>query len=43
MLGSSAVFMRMFNMLPDNRNIDAYADRCMARPAHKVATEKSET
>ncbi len=43
MLGSSAVFMRMFGMLPENRNIDAYADRCMARPAHKVATEKSET
>ena len=42
MLGSSAVFMRMFEMLPENKNIDAYADRCMARPAHRIATQKSE-
>ncbi len=41
MLGSSAVFMRMFEMLPDTRNIGAYADRCMARPAHQRATEKA--
>jgi len=41
MLGSSAVFMRMFDMLPETRNIGAYADRCMARPAHKLASEKS--
>lgn len=39
MLGSSAVFMRMFNMLPDTRNIGGYADRCQARPALKKATE----
>jgi len=38
MLGSSAVFLRMFDMLPDNQNIGAYADRCMARPAHQRAT-----
>jgi len=42
MLGSSAVFMRMFEMLPDTRNIGAYADRCMARAAHQRATSKSE-
>ena len=41
MLGSSAVFMRMFDMLPETRNIGAYADRCMARPAHKLAIERS--
>ncbi len=41
MLGSSAVFMRMFEMLPDTRNIGAYADRCMARPAHQKASELS--
>lgn len=41
MLGSSAVFMRMFDMLPDTRNIGAYADRCMARPAHQRATSKA--
>ncbi len=40
MLGSSAVFMRMFDMLPETRNIGAYADRCMARPAHQRATSK---
>ncbi len=33
MLGSSAVFLRMFDMLPDTANIGAYADRCAARPA----------
>ncbi len=38
MLGSSAVFMRLFDMLPETRNIGAYADRCMARPGHQRAT-----
>lgn len=42
MLGSSAVFMRMFDMLPDTRNIGAYADRCMARPAHQRSTSMAE-
>ena len=38
MLGSSAVFMRMFEMLPNNtRNLQAYADRCLERPAYKKA------
>lgn len=41
MLGSSAVFMRMFEMLPDTRNIDAYAERCLARPAFQQAAEKA--
>ncbi len=41
MLGSSAVFMKMFEMLPETRNIGAYAERCMAREAHRIATEKS--
>lgn len=40
MLGSSAVFMRMFEMLPETRHLGAYADRCMARPAHRRAVEK---
>jgi len=39
MLGSSAVFLRMFEMLPDNENIEAYADRCLARPAFQKARE----
>jgi glutathione S-transferase len=42
MLGSSAVFLRMFDMLPATRNIGAYADRCMARPAFQRAQEKAE-
>lgn len=37
MLGSSAVFMRMFEMLPDTKNIDAYADRCQTRPKFQKA------
>jgi glutathione S-transferase len=43
MLGSSAVFMRMFEMLPDTRNIGEYADRCLARPAYQKALSMSET
>lgn len=40
MLGSSAIFLRMFEMLPASRNLDAYADRCLARPANQRAIEK---
>lgn len=39
MLGSSAVFLRMFDMLPDSPLIGAYADRCLDRPAYKKALE----
>lgn len=42
MLGSSAVFMRMFEMLPDTKNIGDYADRCQARPAFQKASTKAE-
>lgn len=38
MLGSSAVFLKMFEMLPETRNIGDYADRCLARPAFQKAT-----
>lgn len=41
MLGSSAVFMDMFEMLPDTRKIGAYAERCLARPAFQKAAEKT--
>jgi glutathione S-transferase len=41
MLGSSAVFLRMFEMLPETRNLGAYADRCQARPANQRAMEKA--
>jgi len=39
MLGSSAVFMRMFEMLPETKNIGDYANRCLARPAFQKASE----
>ncbi len=37
MVGSSAVFMRMFDMLPESTSIRAYADRCLKRPAYQKA------
>jgi glutathione S-transferase len=40
MLGSSAIFLRMFGMLPDTRNLDGYADRCIARPAYQRSMVK---
>ena len=40
MLGSSAYFMSLFGMLPETRNLGAYAERCAARPAHQRAVEK---
>jgi glutathione S-transferase len=39
MLGSSVVFMRMFEMLPESAALSAYADRCLARPAYQRALE----
>jgi glutathione S-transferase len=42
MLGSSVVFMRMFDMLPDSATLGAYADRCLARPAYQKALELNE-
>jgi glutathione S-transferase len=37
MLGSAANFMRMFGMLDEQPVLDAYADRCLARPASQKA------
>lgn len=37
MVGSSAVFMRTFDMLPESTTISAYADRCLKRPAYQKA------
>ncbi len=37
MLGSSVVFMRLFDMLPESETLSAYADRCLARPAYQKA------
>ncbi len=41
MLGSSAIFLRMFGMLPETDHLDAYADRCAARPANQRALEQA--
>ncbi len=37
MVGSSVVFMRMFDMLAGSPVLDAYADRCLERPAYQKA------
>ena len=37
MVGSSAAFLRLFNMLPDAPVISDYVDRCVARPAYQKA------
>ena len=37
MLGSSAIFMGMFGMLPESKVITDYADRCSQRPAYAKA------
>ena len=42
MLGSSVVFMRMFDMLPASEALEAYAERCLARPAYRRALELNE-
>ncbi len=40
MLGSSAIFLRMFDMLPKSPVLGAYADRCESRPAYMRAQER---
>lgn len=40
MVGSSVAYMRMFDMLPDIAPLNAYADRCVARPAYQRAQAK---
>jgi glutathione S-transferase len=37
MVGSSCVQLRMFGMLPESKILEAYADRCLARPAYVKA------
>lgn len=37
LVGSSVVFMRMFDMLPDSEILTRYADRCLERPAYAKA------
>lgn len=40
MLGSSAVFLGMFGMLPETVNLGEYGARCTARPAYQRSLEK---
>lgn len=42
MLGSSTVFLRAFNMLPESERLESYADRCLSRPAYRKALELQE-
>ncbi|GAB4537334.1 MAG: glutathione S-transferase family protein [Parvularculaceae bacterium] len=37
MIGSSVYFMRVFGAMPDSAILNAYADRCIARPAYAKA------
>lgn len=37
LLGSSVYFMKMFGILPDNPVLEAYSERCLARPAYQKA------
>jgi glutathione S-transferase len=37
MVGSTAAFMRMFDILPASDPVNAYVDRCLARPAYQKA------
>ena len=43
MLGSSVVFMRMFDMLPESAALGAYADRCLERAAYQKALQINES
>lgn len=37
MVGATAHFLKQFGMLPENKTIEAYIDRCHARPAFQKA------
>jgi glutathione S-transferase len=37
LLGSSVNFMKMFGILPENATLEAYIERCLARPAFTKA------
>ena len=40
--GSSVYFMKQFGMLTGNAALDAYAERCLARPAYQRALARNE-
>ena len=37
LVGSSVYFMKMFGLLPESPVLEAYAERCLARPAYQQA------
>jgi len=37
MLGSTCYFLKKFGILPENKQLESYVDRCMARPAYQKA------
>ena len=37
MVGSSVIFLKMFNMLPESPVLEAYAERCLERPGQQKA------
>ncbi len=39
LVGSSVVFLQMFKMLPESPVLNAYAERCLARPAYQKAMQ----
>ena len=43
MLGSSTVFLRAFEMLPESDVLGAYADRCLARPTYTKVMEMQDS
>jgi glutathione S-transferase len=43
MLGSSTVFLRAFEMLPESETLSDYADRCLARPAYTKVMEMQDS
>lgn len=42
LVGSSVYFMKQFDMLTGNAALDAYAERCLARPAYQKALARNE-
>lgn len=42
MVGSSVLFMQEFNVMPDSERLKAYAARCAARPAYRIAMAAEE-
>ncbi len=40
--GSSVVFLKMFNMLPESAVLEAYAQRCLERPGYQLALKMDE-